>query len=154
MTAIVLLFIVGVLLLAFEVIVPGGILGVLGVLAMIAGCGMAFADFGVSGGSLAVVSALILVGLVLYLEFIVLPKTKWGQRLFLKKAVTGTASQDRAASLNGAVGKTVTALAPTGYVLIDGQRHEAFSRSGFLENDAPVKVVGMDNFRLIVTLEK
>lgn len=41
MNAIALLFFVGVILLAAEVFVPGGVLGIIGGLAMAAGCGVA-----------------------------------------------------------------------------------------------------------------
>jgi len=153
MTAIVILFTVGVLLIGFEVIVPGGVLGVLGGFALIAGVAMAFYDHGLSGGASAFFVALALVGVVLYLEFVILPKTAFGRRMFLRSAVTGT-TKAATEELTGRTGKTVTALAPSGYVLIDGKQHEAFSRSGFLEEGTAVKVIGKDNFRLIVTPEK
>lgn len=153
MTAILLLFVIGLLLLAFEVIVPGGILGALGGLAMLGGCAMALGEYGPTGGALALLAAVLLTVLVLYVEFRLLPQTKWGQRMFLKTAVTGKAGKARGRDWTGTVGQAVTDLAPSGYVEIDGKRHEAFSRSGFLETGVKVKVVGMDNFRLIVTLE-
>lgn len=154
MTSIVLLFVVGLLLLGFEVVVPGGILGAIGGLAMLGGCVIAFGELGLTGGGLAVLTAVLLVGLLLYVEFRILPKTAMGRRLFLKSKVSGTAVTARGDDLDGKSGEAVTDLAPTGYVKIEGNRHEAFSRSGFLDAGAKVKVVGMDNFRLIVTLEK
>jgi len=154
MTSILLLFVVGLLLLGFEVIVPGGILGAIGGLAMLGGCVIAFGELGITGGGLAVLAAVLLVGLLLYVEFRILPKTAMGRRLFLKAKVTGTANVAREVDLGGKSGEAVTDLGPTGYVMIEGKRHEAFSRSGFLDIGAKVKVVGMDNFRLIVTLEK
>ena len=154
MTSILLLFAVGLLLLGFEVIVPGGILGAIGGLAILAGCVIAFGELGITGGGLAVLAAVLLVGLLLYVEFRILPKTAMGRRLFLKSKVTGTAVNAREVDLGGKSGEAATDLGPTGYVMIEGKRYEAFSRSGFLDAGAKVKVVGMDNFRLIVTLEK
>jgi membrane-bound serine protease (ClpP class) len=66
MNAIALLFFVGVILLAAEVFVPGGVLGIIGGLAMAAGCGVAFAKLGVTGGLVATVAASLLLGLTLY----------------------------------------------------------------------------------------
>jgi|UniRef100_UPI00404AD6E7 membrane-bound ClpP family serine protease len=154
MNAIVLLFAVGLLLLGFEVVVPGGVLGVIGALAMLGGCGVAFANFGMSGGLMAVSTAFVLGALMLYFEFVLLPKTALGKRFFLTTSIKGTTAAIRADNLTGKVGTAVTALAPSGYVAIDGQQHEAFSRSGFLDAGVAVKVVGADNFRLIVTPEK
>ena len=154
MTSILLLFVVGLLLLGFEVIVPGGGLGMIGGLAMLGGCVIAFGELGLTGGGLAVLAAVLLVGLLLYVEFRILPKTAMGRRLFLNSKVTGTTMNARGEDLGGKSGEAVTDLAPTGYIVIEGKRHEAFSRSGFLDAGAKVKVVGMDNFRLIVTSEK
>lgn len=151
MTLIAILFVAGVILLGFEVFIPGGILGVLAGLAFLAGSALAFADYGLSGGLTAFAAAAVMVGGVLYFEFKILPKTAWGQRLFLKAEIDGVASPARERDFVGSEGVTVTAMGPSGLIEIDGKRHEAFSRSGFLEANVPVMVVGTDNFRLIVT---
>jgi membrane-bound ClpP family serine protease len=52
------------------------------------------------------------------------------------------------------VGKPATAdttLAPSGYVLVDGRRYEAFCRSGHVAKGEVLRVIGADNFRLIVS---
>jgi membrane-bound ClpP family serine protease len=51
----------------------------------------------------------------------------------------------------GKVGEAATTLAPSGYVLIEGRRYEAFSQSGHMDRGTALKVVAVDNFRLIVT---
>lgn len=153
MNAIVILFTVGVLLIGFEVVVPGGILGILGGLALFGGVATAFYDYGLSGGVIAFLVALGLLGIVLWLEFVLLPKTALGRRMFLQSAVTGT-TKAATENLVGRSGKATTALGPSGYVQIEGKQYEAFSRSGFVDAGSAVKVIGSDNFRLIVTLEK
>lgn len=151
MTLIATLFVVGVILLGFEVFLPGGILGVMGGLAMLGGSAVAFIDYGVSGGLMATAVALVMVIGMLYFEFKILPKTAFGQRLFLKATVDGVSTPARQKDYVGTEGVTLTAMSPTGFIEIEGKRLEAFSRSGFLEADVPVQVVGTDNFRLIVT---
>jgi len=153
MNAIILLFAVGIILLAFEVFVPGGILGIFGGLSLLGGIVLSFANFGATGGWTAVAIALGLVGLMVYIEFGLLPKTTLGRRLFLRSAVSGTSQPPLAesAAVVGREGETLTPLAPTGYVVVDGRRYEAFSQSGLLPKGAPVRVVGLDTFRLIVT---
>ena len=113
----------------------------------------AFYDYGLSGGFIAFLVALGLLGIVLWLEFVLLPKTALGRRMFLQSAVTGT-SKAATENMVGRSGKTITALGPSGYVQIEGKQYEAFSRSGFVDAGTAVKVIGADNFRLIVTLEK
>lgn len=153
MNAIILLFLIGVLLLFFEVFMPGGVMGVMGGLAMLGGCVVAFSQYGPTGGMLAAVAALALIGLMLYFEFGVLPKTRVGKRFFLRSAVAAT-SQLPLAQSESVLGKTceaITTLAPSGYVLLDGKRFEAFSQSGHVPKGTLLKVSGLDNFRLIVT---
>jgi len=154
MTAILICFAVGALLVAFEAVVPGGILGTIGAVALLCAVGLSFYDYGVNGGALAFAAALVLVAGVLLVEFKLLPKTVIGRSLFLKGSVTGTATAEPPRELVGACGEAMTTLAPSGYVLIDGRQHEAFSRSGFISAGQPVKVVAAESFRLIVILER
>lgn len=153
MTLIVLLLVVGVLLLAAEVILPGGIVGALGGLMMIVGCVVAFTRLGPGGGSVTVLAALALTAIVLYVEFRIVPKTRFGRRAFLDRAITGV-SAPATEDLEALIGKSaeaVTTLAPSGYVLVEGKRHEAFCRSGLAEKGVRLEVIGSENLRLIVT---
>jgi len=153
MNAILLLFLIGVLLLAGEVFVPGAILGVIGAVCMMVGCVFSFIQFGTSGGLLATGVAVALLGLMLYIELIWLPKTRVGKRMIVQSTVSST-SQPPLAELSVVVGKTaeaLTPLVPSGYVLVDGRRYEAYSQSGHVAKGATMRVTGLDNFRLILT---
>jgi membrane-bound ClpP family serine protease len=152
MNVVAILFALGIVLLGFEVFVPGAILGILGGLALFAGCVFAFVTMGVGSGLAVTAVALALLGLMLYLEFVVLPKTRWGQRLFLKASISATsqAIPPSATQLIGRPAEAVTTLAPTGYVVVDGQRFEAYSQSGLITKGTALRVVNADNFRLIV----
>ena len=72
--------------------------------------------------------------------------------MFLTAEVSGT-SQPRPAlpELVGKTGTTLTTLAPTGYVAIDGHSYEAQSQDGLLAKGAAVRVVAMDPFSLKVS---
>lgn len=153
MNAILLLFLIGVLLLAGEAFVPGAILGIIGAVCMFGGCVLSFTQFGMSGGLLATGIAVALLGLMLYVELIWLPKTRVGKKMIVQSTVSAT-SQPALAELNAVVGKTaeaLTPLVPSGYVLVDGRRYEAFSQSGHAPKGATLRVTGLDNFRLILT---
>lgn len=45
-------------------------------------------------------------------------------------------------SIIGKTGRTLTNLATTGLIEIDGKEFEAESKSGFLKMDVPVRIVG------------
>lgn len=152
MTAIIILFLAGILLLALEVFVPGAVMGILGAILILAGVVVAWVVHGAGGGLVALAVALVLLAVTLYIEFVVLPKTRLAKKFSMTATVAGT-SQGPVASLAEVLdqpGETATALSPSGYVLVKGRRYEAFSQSGFLPKGVPVKVTGLDNFRLLV----
>jgi membrane-bound ClpP family serine protease len=152
MTLIVLLFIIGVMLLAADIFVSSFVMAAVGGVAMVAGCVIAYRDFGILGAGLAAVSAFILLGGAIYIELVLLPKTRMGRGLVVE-STSGTSSQPPVAPDMSVVGKAATAdttLAPSGYVLVDGRRYEAFCRTGHVVRGEVLRVIGMDNFRLIV----
>jgi membrane-bound serine protease (ClpP class) len=153
MTLVILLFALGIVLLAVEVIVPGGILGALGGLLMLGGCVASFVEFGTGGGLLAVAAAALLAGTAFFIEFRVLPRTAAGKRAFLKAEITGTSAAfgAEAQALVGKSAEALTMLSPSGYIRIDGQRYEAFCQAGQVPAGTLLRVVGADNFRLIVS---
>lgn len=153
MTAIALLFVTGALLLAAEVFLPGAVAGILGGASLLLGSILTYSQFGAGPGTLASLGALLLVAVVLYAELIWLPKTKFGRGLVVG-ATIDSRSQPAPAEAADVVGKTataLTALAPSGFVSIEGKRYEAACRSGFVARGASLTVVGVDNFRLIVS---
>lgn len=153
MTLIILLFALGIVLLVVEVIVPGGILGAIGGLMMFGGCVMAFLEFGTWGGMLALAIAVAVTITAFYLEFRVLPKTAIGKRAFLTKEITGVSAAfgSNAQELIGKSAEALTMLSPSGYILLDGKRYEAFCQNGQVPAGATLEVTGADNFRLIVS---
>ncbi len=153
MTAIIILFLAGILLLAIEVFVPGMIVGIIGGLSILAGVVTAFNLYGSGGGMIALLCGGVLLGVTLYIEFVVLPKTKLAKALSMQATVEGT-SQAAVADLSAVLdqqGETITPLSPSGYISLQGRRYEAFSQSGYLAKGVTVRVTGLDNFRLIVT---
>ena len=155
MTAIVLLFITGALLLAAEVLLPGAIAGIIGGAALLIGSILAFLEYGATVGSMATFAALLLLAAMLYAELIWLPRTKVG-RAMVVDATVGGQSQPPVAS-DEVIGQTATALttlSPSGFVSVTGKRYEAFCRTGLVVRGTQLTVVGVDNFRLIVSENK
>lgn len=160
MTLIITLFAAGILLLVLEVVVPGAILGIIGGVLMLAGVVSAFTEYGFTGGSIAAIVAVVVVSIALYLEFVLLPRSRLARKLVMDGTISGT-SQPPVAIRAQVVGRevvAVTALAPSGYVELDGRRYEAFARDGHTRVGERLNVIDLDNFRLIVskpsTLEK
>lgn len=153
MMTVVILFVIGLVLVAVEILVPGGILGVLGALCLLGGVVAAFRDFGPLGGSIATGLALLIGAITLYFEFVVLPKTGLARKFTMAETVSGR-SQPEVADRMAVVGReavAVTLMAPSGYVAVDGRRYEAFCQSGQAPIGAHLRIVDVDNFRLVVT---
>lgn len=153
MTWIILLAAIGITLISLEIIIPGGILGAIGAIGALAGCVLCFREYGVMGGLLGTALIFTLTGLLIWLEFRLLSKTKLGQRAFLTKSVNSVSASygEEAKALIGKAAEAMTTLAPSGYIRIEGKRYEAFCQGGLTEAGTALKVVGADNFRLIVT---
>jgi membrane-bound ClpP family serine protease len=151
-TLIILLFTIGLILLAAEVLVPGGILGIAGGVALFAGCVVSFMELGASGGLIAVVVAMLAAFVVFYIQFKILPKTRVGKRFFLKREITATSTalQDSARDLIGKAALSATVLSPSGYVTIDGKRYEAVSQSGQIAPGTELEVIDANHFQLTV----
>jgi membrane-bound serine protease (ClpP class) len=102
----------------------------------------------VAGGA-----ALVLTAIALYFEFVLLPKTRLAKTFSMTGTVAGT-SQPAIADRAKVIGRqavAVTALSPSGYVELDGQRYEAFARHGHTQVGERLDIIDVDNFRLIVS---
>ena len=152
MTTLFLFFVLGSVLLLLDLFMPGMVLSLLGVLAILAGTASAFHQFGVGGGLLAFGSGAVLLTAALYLEYAVLPKTRWGKKFFLHAAIDGTSQAPAAetAVLTGREAVALTPLMPSGQIEIDGKRYEALSLDGHVAKGARLKVTGAQNFSLTV----
>lgn len=152
MTLIILLFAIGLLLLAAEVMIPGGILGMAGGILLFTGCVLSFVNLGDTEGFIAIAVAACAAFVVFYIQFKILPKTRFGKRFFLSREIsaTSTALKEDARDLIGKTAQSVTVLSPSGYVTIDGKRFEAFSQSGQIAPGTELEVIDANSFQIIV----
>lgn len=153
METILLLFVLGIVLLVLDLFVPGIVLSVCGTIAFLAGTRQAFVEYGTGGGLLAFAIGMALLALALYIEYGLLPKTRFGKKFFLHAAVHGTSQAPAAetAALTGREGVALTPLMPSGQIEVDGRRYEALSLDGHVAKGARLKVTGAQNFSLTVS---
>jgi membrane-bound serine protease (ClpP class) len=96
----------------------------------------------------------IVLAVVLALALVRFLPHDWIWDRLIVQSVQEATSQPLPARESEVVGKTalaLTTMAPTGYVLVDGRRYEASCESGLAEKGSSLRVVAVDNFRLIVT---
>jgi membrane-bound ClpP family serine protease len=152
MTLILTLFSAGIVLLAADLFISGLTLAIVGGLAMFSATVLTYRDFGFTAAVLAGGAAVGLLGLAVYLELVWLPKSRFGRGLVVQSTVSATSQPPPAvaAEVVGRPAEAATTLAPSGLVIVDGRRYEAFCQSGHAAKGTALHVVAVDNFRLIV----
>ncbi|QTN33333.1 NfeD family protein [Akkermansiaceae bacterium] len=152
MTLIILLFTLGLLLLAAEVMIPGGILGIVGGVSLFTGCIVSFVILGPTEGMIAIAITILAAITLFYVQFKILPNTKFGRRFFLDDEISATSSAigSEARDLIGKDAESITVLSPSGYVMVGGKRYEAVSQSGQIPQGTILEIVSVNSFQLIV----
>ena len=144
------LFVVGFLLLAAEVFLPGMIVGTVGLLCLIGSVLVVFNEYGASTGLFAavLVGGLTVAGFVIWLN--IFPHTFVGRRimLFARQPSGGSAAENQ--TLLGATGEALTPLRPSGTARIAGKRVDVTAVGDFLEQGAGIVVVAADGMRVAV----
>lgn len=149
-------FIIGLIILSlvfafFEVIVPGGLLGILAGGALIWAGVLAFQDYGAIEALGVVIGGLILIIFLVIFELKMISKTKVGRKMFLDKSVEDQSTKVLGSEeIIGKEGEAETTLAPSGKIVVEGSEYEAFSEDGLIKRGEKVKIVSRDNFRVVV----
>lgn len=145
------LILAALVLVFFEVILPGGVLGLLALGCLVGATWVGFVEFGALGGAVTFLSALLAVGLLILVEFKLMAKSKWGKGFFLGTAVEGHSNVPQGEdSIVGMEGQAITRLNPSGKIAIDGRSYEAYSQDGYIDSGETVVVTKRDNFKLII----
>ena len=141
MSIIIILCIVGILAIIAELVLPGGIVGVAGVISLVVAVGMIFSQYGAAAGLIASLCLLALGVATLSLwmkHFHRLPITK-------KFILHGSVGEDECLThlqgIVGKTGKTVTEISPSGYAIIDDEKVDVMTQAGSIPKGVPVEVV-------------
>lgn len=149
--AFVMLLAVGLLLIAAEVFVPGGIIGIFGGLALLAAVVAGFRAFGPRGGFLAALLLVLFSGAFLGGWIRLFPRTPMGRRLTLRTDGRAFKSANpESSSLLGQAGRAQTSLHPAGIAVITGRRVDVVAETGFIAAGASVRVVRVEGNRVVV----
>jgi membrane-bound serine protease (ClpP class) len=158
-----LLFVVGLLLLAIEIfVIPGfGVVGILGIVAIISS--LAFATMGqwelitipdISGALTRITIALVVSIAVTIVLARYLPRTSFGKRLILSDSQENeegyVAQLHDPHPLLGLTGMTLTPIHPSGTVEIQDKRYDVVSEGEFIDKHVSVKVLDVEGARIVV----
>lgn len=159
----ILIFIIGVLLIAAEIfVIPGfGVAGISGIVLVVGGLTMSLLDNKdfdfeqVSGKDLGEAVFIVLIGLVLGFVLVIWLSNKIGHRgifrkVALNKDLEDAISSPDLSSLIGKEGMAATVLRLSGKVIIDGEFYDAVSESGFIEKGKKIRVIRFENAQVYV----
>lgn len=151
-----LLFIIGLIFIILEFFVPGGIIGSIGLIAVIGSLFMA-AD----NNTLIAVSLLIAVMVSLTVSILLVKvfnkNMKFFKKMVLRDATTteeGYVSNVNRVELLGKIGTALTPLRPAGIAYIDDERVDVVTEGSFIDQDSDVVVVKVEGSRIVVRERK
>lgn len=148
MTLIIILSAVGLIAIIAELVLPGGLLGVVGALCLLGAVITTFVEYGATAGTIALVLLLILgiATLGWWMKYFHrLPGTK---QLILNEE-SGKAAEEKV-SLIGKSGVSLTDLVPSGHARIEGEKHDVMAEADPISKDTEIVVVAERGPSLIV----
>ncbi|MED1205088.1 NfeD family protein [Heyndrickxia acidicola] len=149
---VILLFIIGILLVAAEFFLPGAIAGILGIASILASLLLAGGDIKYTAISLLIALLVTLLGVIFMIKVL-----KKRMKLFKKIVLDDFASTEggyvsniNRKDLLGKTGKTLTPLRPAGMMNIGEERLDVVSEGSFIPKDEWVSVIKVEGSRIVV----
>lgn len=148
----VILLIIGIILIILEFFIPGGIVGLIGVGAIIGSLFLSGYDLGHMSMSIAIAFIVAVVGAVILFKTIGLEKGIFRHVILRDRTTTdlGYVSSENRPELIGKKGIAVTPLRPSGTAVFDDERLDVVSEGNFIDIDQKVTIVKIEGVRIVV----
>jgi len=159
MTTIVLLALTGIILICLETVLPGMILGILGIIATLTSLILVFTTdnlpsvFAGGSGKLLLFSTILTASAVVICYWLKhFDKLPFGKSLILDTSIDGTIDTKKNNELVGMEGTAVTDLNPVGKVDIKkiSDSCEFVAENGFIKSGTKIKIIKFKNNQIIV----
>ena len=148
----IILFVIGIGLIIAEFFLPGGIAGILGLAAILGSLFLASDNIIHMGISILIAISVSILASILMIK-VFGRKMKIFRKLILTdstKTEQGYVSNKNRLELIGLEGYALTALRPSGTIVIEDERIDAVSEGAFILKDAKVRVVKAEGSRIVV----
>ncbi|KIL23660.1 hypothetical protein C2W59_00168 [Bacillus pumilus] len=146
------LFLAGILLMILELFLPGGIVGVIGLICVVVSLFLAAGSFTEMAISILIATAVSIIAVIILTKVL-------GKRMkFFKKFIltdstnkeSGYVSNETREDLVGQIAVTATALRPSGTIVFGDERIDVVSEGAFIDKDEQVKIVKAEGSRIVV----
>jgi len=142
MTTILVVYVLSLILILSELLMPSFILGISGLIGL---CGSTYWAFRTEGPTAGIAMILVAVAIVPMAIF------KGMRRMALNASVDGTAlGTPQWQPLAGSEGTTLTPLRPTGVASVDGKRVDVVTRGEPVDKGAAIRILAVEGNRIIV----
>jgi membrane-bound serine protease (ClpP class) len=148
----IILFVIGIGLIIAEFFLPGGVAGILGLAAILGSLFLASDNIVHMGISILIAISVSILASILMIK-VFGKKMKIFKKLILTestKTEQGYVSNKNRLELIGLEGYALTALRPSGTIVIEDERIDAVSEGAFILKDAKVRVVKAEGSRIVV----
>ncbi len=148
----IILFIVGIVLVLLEFVLPGGIIGLIGL-------GAILMSFFLAGSSMMVISISLLIAFVATIVVSIVFVKVFGKRLHAFKKIilfdstnteSGYVSNKNREDLIGKQGIALTTLRPSGTAIINNERLDVVTQGNYIEKNTKIEVIKTEGSRIVV----
>ncbi|THE15417.1 nodulation protein NfeD [Bacillus timonensis] len=148
----IILFVVGIVLILLEFVLPGGIIGLIGL-------GAILTSFFLAGSSMMVISISLLVALVATIVVSIILVKIFGKKLHVFKKIilfdstnseSGYVSNKNRMDLIGKQGIALTTLRPSGTAIINDERLDVVTQGNYIEKNTKIEVIKTEGSRIVV----
>jgi membrane-bound serine protease (ClpP class) len=139
----------GLLLVALEFFLPGGIVGAAGGIIFLSGLVL----FAVDSPSLLLTIAVVIASLALFvvmIRYLIKRIQRTKSTFYLSDDQEGYRASKWAEELMGEEGLALSDMRPAGHIRIDGTQYQAVSKMGYLRKGTKIKVIGGEGAHLVV----
>ena len=142
--------ILGLLLLLIEIfIVPGFIVGIVGVVMVGVGVYFTYTDYGIFHGNVLLALIIVVMTVIVVYAF---RNGAWDM-FSNKETITGKANDIGQLEVQvGDTGKTISAIRPSGIALVKSQRIEVHSEGSFIPSGAEIEIEKIDNNKIYIKI--
>ncbi|MCU0858653.1 MAG: hypothetical protein MUC65_09660 [Pontiellaceae bacterium] len=143
------LLLCGLFLIGVEIFLPGGVIGVLGALALIGAAVIGFNLFPPLFGWLSLFLILALSGLAAFVWMKYFPKSRVGRALSLAQNIDRK-DQDDSQWKPGMKGTALSTLRPAGKALIEGRRADVVADGTWIDQNSSIEILRTEGNRIYV----